>query len=509
MKICIIGGGTAGWLTALWINKLCPGQHSVTVIESSKIGIIGAGEGTTGIFQNIVQNRWADFGINEADFMRETGATQKMGIEFVNWHGDGAGYIAPIDNTIEVSEHADPVLIDHCLTQGLDRVHLSTICGNLAEHNLSSVDRDLKTTYGYNAYHFDGHRVGQYFKKLAEPLCAAVIDSEVTAVHSQDGLVTGVDLANGTAVTADYWIDASGFARVISRHLGTAWHSYGQYLTCDRAMPFLLKHSKDIRPLTVSHAMTAGWMWQIPTQDRIGAGYVYDSRYLTDEAAQAEVEQLLGQAITPIKWIKFDPGRLDQFYTTNTMSLGLAGSFLEPLQATSIHTTVAQLQAWHQLTAEKITLAQANSAIARVVDEFADLVQLHYRSGRSDTAFWQHQQHIPMRPGLAMIKNIAQTRWPVARDFAQSWGAAGYGVFIYPLINYRWIKWSLHRTTEFYQGYGARWRRHCQQITKSVLSQAELLSSLDRCQSLTLSLRYDTIAEPIQTQDLHPFLRQG
>ena len=507
MKICIIGGGTAGWLSALWITKLCPGQHSVTVIESSKIGIIGAGEGTTGIFQNIIQNRWADFGINEADFMRETGATQKMGIEFVNWQGNGASYIAPIDNTIEVSEHSDPVLIDHCITQGLDRVHLSTICGNLAEHNLSSVDRDLKTTYGYNAYHFDGHRVGQYFKKIAAPLCAAVIDSEVADVHSQDGEIVSVDLADGTTITADYWIDASGFARVISRHLNINWHSYGQYLTCDRAMPFLLKHTKDIRPLTVSHALSSGWMWQIPTQDRIGSGYVYDSRYLTDEAAQSEVEQLLGHPITPIKWIKFDPGRLDQFYTKNTMSLGLAGSFLEPLQATSIHTTVAQLQAWYQLITDKITIDQANTAIARVVDEFADLVQLHYRSGRADTAFWQHQHKTPVRPGVAMIKNIAQTRWPTARDFAQGWGAAGYGVFIYPLINYGWINWSLHQTTEFYRGYGARWRRHCQQITKSVLTQAELLVSLDRIRSLTLSLRYDHISEPISQQALHPFLR--
>jgi hypothetical protein len=168
---------------------------------------------------------------------------------------------------------------------------------------------------------------------------------------------------------------------------------------------------------------------------------------------------------------------------------------------------VAQLQAWYQLITDKITIDQANTAIARVVDEFADLVQLHYRSGRADTAFWQHQHKTPMRPGVAMIKNIAQTRWPTARDFAQGWGAAGYGVFIYPLINYGWINWPLHKTTEFYQGYGARWRRHCQQITKSVLTQAELLASLDRIRSLTLSLRYDHISEPISQQALHPFLR--
>ena len=508
MKICIIGGGTAGWLAALWISKLCPGQHNLTVIESSKIGIIGAGEGTTGIFFNIIQNRWADFGINEADFMRETSSTQKMGIRFTNWQGNGASYIAPIDNTIEISEHSDPVLIEHCLTQGLDRVHLSTICGNLAEHNLSSVDSDLKTTYGYNAYHFDGHLVGKYFKKLAQPNCEQVIDSEVTSVESANGLITSVTLANGAAVSADYWIDASGFARVLSQHLATPWQSYREHLTCDRAMPFIIDHQGPIQPLTESRAMTAGWMWQIPTQDRIGSGYVYDSRYITDEDAQAEVERVLGRSIKPIKWIKFNPGRLDQMYTANTMSIGLAGSFLEPLQATSIHTTVAQLQLWHQLFEQQtITLEQANASVNGVVDQFADLVQLHYKSGRSDTAFWQHQQLTPLRPGLEYVKNIVNTRWPTHRDLDQGWGSAGYGVFIYPLINYGWIDLGLHQTTAFYRGYGARWRRHCKEIVRSVISQQQFIDCLDRIPQLRFSKKFDSIDEPVSQPEPHPFLR--
>ncbi len=508
MKICIIGGGTAGWLAALWVSKLCPGQHSITVIESSKIGIIGAGEGTTGIFFNIIQNRWADFGINEAEFMRETGATQKMGIRFTNWQGDGKSYIAPIDNTIEVSEHSDPVLIEHCLTQGMDRVHLSTICGNLAEHNLSSIDRDLKTTYGYNAYHFDGHRVGQYFKRLALPGCCTVIDSEVASVAVDNGLVTSVTLANGESVAADYWIDASGFARVLSQPLGTGWHSYRQHLTCDRAMPFIIDHQGPIQPLTESRALSAGWMWQIPTQDRMGCGYVYDSRYITDQEAQAEIEAVLGHSIKPIKWIKFDPGRLDQPYTKNTMSIGLAGSFLEPLQATSIHTTVAQLQIWHQLMDKHaITLDQANTQVNGVVDQFADLVQLHYKSGRSDSAFWQHQQRTATRPGVEYIRNIVNTRWPTHQDLDQGWGSAGYGVFIYPLINYGWIPERHYQTTEFYRGYGARWRRHCQEISNAVISQQEFVDCLDKIPRLRFSKKFDTIDEPMQQQVLHPFLR--
>jgi hypothetical protein len=169
---------------------------------------------------------------------------------------------------------------------------------------------------------------------------------------------------------------------------------------------------------------------------------------------------------------------------------------------------VAQLQLWHQLFEQQtITLEQANASVNGVVDQFADLVQLHYKSGRSDTAFWQHQQLTPLRPGLEYVKNIVNTRWPTHRDLDQGWGSAGYGVFIYPLINYGWIDLGLHQTTAFYRGYGARWRRHCKEIVRSVISQQELVNNLDRIPRLRFSKKFDTIVEPVQLQDLHPFLR--
>jgi hypothetical protein len=273
-------------------------------------------------------------------------------------------------------------------------------------------------------------------------------------------------------------------------------------------MPFIIDHQGLITPLTESRALSAGWMWQIPTQDRIGCGYVYDSRYLTDTDAQAEVEAVLGYKITPIKWITFDPGRLSELYTKNTMSIGLAGSFLEPLQATSIHTTVIQLEIWHQLIHRStVSLAQANTAINSVIDQVADLVQLHYKSGRSDSAFWQHQQRTPTRPGLEWIKNIVHSRWPSHRDLDQGNGSAGYGVFIYPLINYGLIPERHYRVGDFYRSYGSRWRRHCESVAKSVIPQQQFIDCLDRIPRLTFSRRFDSIDEPVSQPRPHPFFK--
>jgi hypothetical protein len=163
---------------------------------------------------------------------------------------------------------------------------------------------------------------------------------------------------------------------------------------------------------------------------------------------------------------------------------------------------------WYQLVEQQIiSLEQANTSVNGVVDQFADLVQLHYKSGRSDTAFWQHQQLTPLRPGLEYVKNIVSTRWPTHRDLDQGWGSAGYGVFIYPLINYGWIDWRLHQTTEFYRGYGSRWRRHCQEIVNTVISQQQFIDSLDKIPRLRFSNKFDTIVEPIQQPVPHPFLK--
>lgn len=449
MKITIIGGGTAGWLAALYITRKQPG-HTVTVIDSSKLGIIGVGEGTTGIFMDIIQNLDCDFGINEAEFIQETGATAKMGIRFTNWQGKGDNWIAPIDNMPTHGSEHDHGLIDWVAQHGTERAHLSTVCGLLADRKLSSIDLGGNSTYAQGAYHFDGHKVGQYFKKIAAPLClGGVIDSEIVswAIDSATGTITSVLLANGETVTSDYWIDCSGFARVLAEAVDPGWHSYRDRLTCNSALLFRTELTKHVEPTTLAAAMQSGWRFRIPTQERYGNGYIFDSSVIDqDRAAEELLAQEPGAKLGRV--IKFDPGRMERPFCKNVAFIGLSSVFLEPLQATSIHGTIAQLQ---HLTSSIIRphgcLPQGsreydhiNQVVNRTFDQFADLLQLHYQSGRTDTEFWRRQTYeVERSDQVEYLRDLSQRRWPVPGDFFINRAVAGYSVFIYPMLAYGWI----------------------------------------------------------------------
>ena len=515
MKICIIGGGTAGWLAALMITRLQPG-HKVTVIESSKIGIIGAGEGTTGIFFDLLYNQFGNLGIDEADFMRECRATQKMGIRFTNWQGQGESWISPIDNTPTARKQWDGHLMHHCLNVDPKNVHRSTTSGVLAEHNLSCYSKDLTATYGFSAYHFDGNLVGRYFKKESAHSCE-VIDSEVlTADQDAQGNISSLKLINGKTVEADYYIDASGFNRVLAKIVDAGWHSYASDLSCDSAIPFLLPLGKTVEPLTQSRAMNSGWMWQIPTQERYGCGYVYDSSCINQDRAIEELETTLGCKVEPIKNIKFEPGRLERSFCKNVMFIGLSSVFLEPLQATSIHGTLHQIVYFLQNFLRPSGLPQgdlqnqiANANFNAVYDQFADLVQLHYKSGRRDTEFWRKQQDlVPWRPRVQFLREAASRRWINGGDFDVAFGMAGYSVFIYPILQYGWINLervradtNLNVVTDYQQE-----QRKIQAVKLDTISHTEMIELYKNNKLHNIKFRQSVplVAAP---KPLHPFLR--
>jgi flavin-dependent dehydrogenase len=523
MKICVIGGGTAGWLAALWITKMQKGQHRVTVIESSKIKIIGAGEGTTGHFSGIIKNVIGNFGINEAEFMKETGATQKMGIRFSNWKGQGDSFISPIDNAPTLGESEWDLLMQyHCAYVDDQHPNRATMCGVLGEKGLSTYDRNHWESYGFCAYHFDGHKVGQYFKKIAAPLCEQVVDSEfLSASLDEQGYISSITLTNGQTIEADWFLDATGFARVLAPSVDAKWVSYKEWLTCDRAIPFLLPHKgRNVASLTDSVALSAGWMWKIPTQTRYGCGYVYDSSCISYDQALDELERFLGHRVEPIKHIEFEPGRLEETFCKNVVFIGLSGIFLEPLQATSIHGTISQLQCFHNLILRPDSAARsihqnrrANEIMNRDFDQFADLIQTHYRSGRTDTEFWKKQQALPARPCVEYLKELGSRRWPHPFDWESGWGSAGYGVFIYVMLHYGWIDLDEIRPTvnpKIKAAYD-RWQQKIKGVTDRVMSHDQMIESLleDRIQKLVYqdNLPIATVAQNNSNKSLHPLLR--
>jgi tryptophan halogenase len=230
-----------------------------------------------------------------------------------------------------------------------------------------------------------------------------VIDSEVDSVAVDNGLVTGVTLANGESVAADYWIDASGFARVLSQPLGTGWHSYAQDLTCDRAMPFIIDHQGPIQPLTESHALSAGWMWQIPLQHRWGCGYTFNSEFITVEEAKKEVEDYIGKEITIQKVFDFKPGTHKRSWIGNSVAIGLSYGFIEPLEATSLMSTIMQLMRIISAKFDVSLRDRFNDTCSSINEQNMMFVRYHYLAERFDTPFWKASYEMPIPEKLQLI----------------------------------------------------------------------------------------------------------
>jgi tryptophan halogenase len=406
-RYVIVGGGTAGWLAALMLRRHAALRElpiDIAVVESSRIPTIGVGEGTTGVFGQVLQ--W--LGIEEPDFVRSTGATIKFGIRHKEWLRKGHSYDGPIDDpnllaacpSFSQRERASALDI-HAVSTGreLAEIHLF---GELMKRGRSPyglVDGEIVRAGPYlHAYHFDQAKVGAYLRGRAEGI--ERIDAEVTGLrrNAESGRIEALLLDESRETEGDFFVDCTGFRRkLICEGMGARWISYADTLPVNRAMPFWLDHEEgvEVAPYTLSWAQEAGWMWAIPTQDRIGCGYVYSDHFHTPETAREEIEKKLGRRIEPRNDLRFDSGRLDRAWVGNCLALGLSSSFLEPLEATSIHGTVVQLFLFCRHFMERAPCAddharaRYNAVAERQLDDFRDFINLHY-TGERDEPFWRH-----------------------------------------------------------------------------------------------------------------------
>ena len=414
MNIVIVGGGTAGWIAAYYIIKAQPSKHKITVIESSALGIIGAGEGSTGSMADLLNGKYFDAKIDIPTFLKETNGTVKMGIYHQNWTGDDTGYFAPLDGTDTWAAWNDYMFKYGLANFGKEKMHVTSSIG-------MNFSQGIKTA---SAFHFDGHKVGEFFKKHCLADGATIIDAVIKTVQSNDsGDITGLVLDNGNTVEGDFFIDCTGFARVLMKHIGVGWKSYQEYLPLNTAMPFLLEYEtgEEPDPYTGATALSAGWMWNIPLQTRRGCGYVFDRNFISREEAQKEVEDYLGKKIKPIKFIEFDAGRSEIFWKNNVLTLGLASAFVEPLEATSIHSTIIQLLFFvneflldsKEQTNTDYNRDSYNQKITKLYDANMEFISFHYQGGRNDTPFWRSiKEKNKISPGAKIYKERCRDKIP-------------------------------------------------------------------------------------------------
>ncbi|MEL6868300.1 MAG: tryptophan halogenase family protein [Pseudomonadota bacterium] len=399
-KIVIVGGGSAGWMTAAALSQVT--ATPIVLVESDAIGSVGVGEAT--IPQIRTFNR--ALGIDEREFLRETSATFKLGIRFVGWNGPGSDYLHAFG---QVGRATGVAGFHHLWLRGR-QLGLASAFGDYAINELAARAGKMAMpggglpASGVNmpwAYHFDAAKYGAYLRRLAERNGVTRMEGKVAEVvtEADQRSVSAVILDDGREVAGDFFIDCSGFrALLISKLKGSEFYDWDHWLPCNRALTVACRSKRELTPYTTATAHAAGWQWRIPLQHRVGNGVVYCSDYMDDESARAQLlGNIDGNAAAEPRLIRFKTGTRREHWIGNCLAIGLSAGFLEPLESTSIHLiqySVARFMAMLPRRRMEPSIAAAfNHEISRQWLRIRDFLILHYcANGRVGEAFWDRSR---------------------------------------------------------------------------------------------------------------------
>ena len=447
-KIVIVGGGTAGWISASGLAAVLKGLPiAIELVESAEIGTVGVGEATVPHIRYFN----ARLGLDEADFMRKTQATIKLGIEFRNWGRLGEGYIHPFG----AYGHAIDGLPFHqhwlaARARGeagpIEAYSLPIIASRAGKFAPPSSDpRSLGSTFNY-AYQFDASLYAQYLRAYSEARGVTRTEGKISSVQQrpEDGFVTSVTLEGGRVIEGDLFIDCSGFrGLLIEGALQAGYEDWTQWLPCDRAVAAPCETVEPPTPYTRATADKFGWRWRIPLQHRVGNGHVYCSGYVSDdEAVRILVENLDGKLQQDPRFLRFVTGRRKKQWFKNVVAVGLSSGFLEPLESTSIHLIQVAVTTLLELFPHRGFDPADEDEYNRVMDlEFErirDFLVLHYHANqRDDSPFWIERREGPIPDSLAYKMALFRERGAVVgyKDgffLEPSWLAVYFGQNIMP-----------------------------------------------------------------------------
>lgn len=400
-RIVIVGGGSAGWMTAAALANATQGHCAITLVESEEIGTIGVGEATI----PPVKYFNARLGIDEATFLRETSGTFKLGIEFIGWAREGHSYFHPFGQygaefdqvpfyQYWMREHlaGDPTSVDeYSMAWALSRE-------GKFQHP-SQDKRLIQSTFDY-AYHFDAGLYARYLRQYSEARGVLREEGRVASVQQdgENGFITSVTLEDGRRFEGDLFIDCTGFAGLlIEKTLQAGYEDWSRWLPCDRAVAVPCEAAGEgILPYTKSTARKAGWQWRIPLQHRVGNGYVYCSGFeQADAARDTLLANLEGDPLAEPRHLRFVTGRRRKFWEKNCVAIGLSAGFMEPLESTSLHLIqygIMRLLALFPDRAMSPLLAEEyNSLTSAEYERIRDFLVLHYKANaRLEGELWRY-----------------------------------------------------------------------------------------------------------------------
>ena len=432
LNIVIVGGGSAGWMSAAaLVRALQPGRYRITLIESDEIGTVGVGEATLPHIKTFNDQ----LGIDEAQFMRETRATFKLGIEFRNWGQPGDRYIHPFGvfgepwGGVDFQHHW---IRARQLGQQVAPIQEYSYAIAACRRNafeFPPLDRkSVRSTYAY-AYHFDAGLYADFLRRWAIGRGVRRIEGQVRDIgFDESGAIESLTLQSGVRIEGELFIDCTGFrSLLLGSKLGVPWEDWSHWLPCDRALAVPCERAGEFTPYTRSTAQTGGWIWRIPLQHRTGNGYVYGSQFISDDEAAAKlIARLPGKALGDPRFLRFTAGRRKLTWNRNCVAIGLAGGFLEPLESTSIYLIQIAITTLLDYMTENSGMERKDATRARfdprIVDAYnrwiemeydrvRDFLILHYHATeRDDAPIWNYCRTMPVPDSLVHKMELFRRR---------------------------------------------------------------------------------------------------